>query len=89
MAHSKQAKKRIRQDGKRRQANKAKASAMRTEIKKLFSSVAAGDSDAVAQALPGTLSRIDKAAKAHVIHQNAAARKKSQVERAVASMAAS
>ncbi|MDP6930396.1 MAG: 30S ribosomal protein S20 [Planctomycetota bacterium] len=89
MAHSKQAKKRIRQDGKRRQRNKATTSAMKTEIKKLFSAVAAGDAAAVSQALPGTLSRIDKAAKAHVIHRNAAARKKSQVARAVASMAAS
>lgn len=87
MAHSKQAKKRVRQNERRRMSNKATASVMRSQFKKLMSAVAAGDKDTAQKELTETLSRIDKAAKHHVIHANAAARKKSQVMRAIASMA--
>ena len=83
MAHSKQAKKRIRQNEKHRLANKATASRMRTEFKKLMTAVEAGDAAQAQAQLVLTLSRIDKAAKRHVIHRNAAARKKSQAMRAV------
>ncbi len=83
MAHSKQAKKRIRQDERRRLRNKATASAMRTQFKKLMTQVEAGDREGAAAQLGETLSRIDKAAKRRVIHPNAAARKKGQAMRAV------
>ncbi len=86
MAHSKQAKKRIRQNEGRRLLNKSNASMMRSAFKCLMTAVQAGDKDAARQALPHTLSRIDKAAKNHVIHNSAAARKKSQAMRAVASL---
>ena len=87
MAHSKQAKKRVRQNEVRRQRNKTTASSMRTEFKKLMTTVEGGDKGAAEQQLTATLSRIDKAAKRHVIHRNAAARKKSQAMRAVGQMA--
>ncbi|MEM7201223.1 MAG: 30S ribosomal protein S20 [Planctomycetota bacterium] len=84
MAHSKQAKKRIRQNERARIRNKAMSSRMRTEFKKLLDVVGSGDRAAAQKQLPITLSGIDKAAKRHIIHRNAAARKKSQAERAVA-----
>lgn len=84
MAHSKQAKKRIRQNEQRRLLNKATASRMRTEVKKLMTAVEAGDAATAQQQLALTLKRIDKAAKKNVIHWNTAARKKSQAMRAVA-----
>jgi len=87
MAHSKQAKKRIRQNVKQNLANKAKASEVRTYTKKLLAAVKAGDKTEAQRLLPLTAKRIDKAAKTNVIHQNAAARRKSQIMKAVQGMA--
>jgi len=86
MAHSKQAKKRIRTNEKRKLRNKTMSSSMKTAVKSLLAAVEAGDKAAAEAALPNTLSRIDKAAKTNVIHDNAAARKKSQMMRAVGGM---
>ena len=86
MAHSKQAKKRILQNERRRLLNKSNGSMMRTAFKKLMAAVKAGDKDAARVALPYALSRIDKAAKKNVIHDNAAARKKSQAMRAIGTL---
>ena len=86
MAHSKQAKKRIRTNEKRRLLNKTTSSSMRTSVKKLMAAVEAGDKATAEAQLSGTLSRIDKAAKNNVIHANTAARKKSQMTRAVGGM---
>ena len=86
MAHSKQAKKRVTTSEKRRLRNKATSSSMRSSLKKLEGLVEAGDKEQAQAELPGTLSRIDKAAKKNVIHENAAARKKGQMMRAVGAM---
>ena len=86
MAHSKQSKKRIRQNEKRRLRNKSTGAAMRTWCKKVLQAVESGDQKAAAEILPAAIKRIDKAAKAAVIHDNTAARKKSRMERAVARM---
>ena len=51
-----------------------------------MTAVEAGDKDAAKGALTIALARIDKAAKNNVIHDNAAARKKSQAMRAVVSL---
>lgn len=83
MAHSKQALKRIRQSDRSRLANKAKSSRMKTEVKKLMAAVEAGEKQKAAEMLPTVCQVIDKAAKESIIHKNAAARKKSQVTRAV------
>jgi small subunit ribosomal protein S20 len=86
MAHSKQAQKRVRQSTTRTALNKSQASAMRTFYKKLMAAVAAGDKATAESLLPVAMRRIDKAAKNHVIHANAADRKKRQVMKAVHSM---
>ncbi|MEE2888112.1 MAG: 30S ribosomal protein S20 [Planctomycetota bacterium] len=86
MAHSKQARKRIRQSERRSEANKNTASSMRTYCKKVMAAVADGDKSAAEAMLPVAMKRIDKAAKQSVIHANAANRKKRQVMKAVHAM---
>jgi small subunit ribosomal protein S20 len=83
MPHSKQARKRLRQNVVRREANKAVRSAMRSAMKKILEVSASGDLEGARKLLPTTMQRIDKAAKKGIIHANTAARKKSRVCRAV------
>lgn len=84
MAHSKQSRKRIRQNDKRRLRNKAKSSEVKTILKRLQEVVAKGDKAAATAMLPLVCKKIDKAAKSNVMHKNTAARRKSLVARLVA-----
>ncbi|MHC5062810.1 MAG: 30S ribosomal protein S20 [Planctomycetota bacterium] len=86
MAHSKQAKKRIRSNEKQRLHNKAITSNMRSEMKRVLTAVAAGDKAGAEAALPTAMRKIDKAAKSNVVHDNNAARKKSMLMRAIGRM---
>lgn len=79
MAHNKQAKKRIRTNNEARIRNKDKASAMKTQIKKLQALIDAKDKTAAARELLVAYAHIDKCAKQNVIHANTAARKKSRL----------
>jgi len=83
MPHSKQAKKRLRQDEERRVHNRALATRMKTEMKKVLAAVDAKDLDAAEKAMPEAMKRIDKAAKSRVIHPNNADRKKSRLARTI------
>jgi small subunit ribosomal protein S20 len=83
MAHSKQAKKRIRQNDLRRVQNKTITSRMRTLVKQLMAAAESGDKAAAEKVLVPAIQAVDKAARSHVIHKNAAARKVSQLTRAV------
>lgn len=78
MPNTEQAKKRLRQDEKRRMLNKKARTSMRTEMKRVFQAESAEEAQ---KAIPQAMKKIDKAAKRHVIHANAAARLKSQVTR--------
>jgi len=86
MAHSKQARKRIRQNDKNRIANKAKMSGIKTGLKAVMAAVKAGDKAKAQELALKACKTIDKAAKTNVIHKNNAARHKGQVMRAVAAM---
>ena len=86
MAHSKQSRKRIRQNDKRRTRNKAKTSEVKTLLKRLQEVVTKGDKAAAAAMLPMVSKKIDKAAKSNVIHKNTASRKKSLIARMVAAV---
>ena len=79
MAHSKQAEKRNRQNLMAREANKALHSAMKSAMRKVLR---APSPENAQKSLPDAMQRVDKAAKRHVIHKNAAARYKSQLSRA-------
>lgn len=78
MPNNKQAKKRMRQDEERRLHNKAIKSSMRSAMRKVLE---ADSKDAAQEAMPLATKRIDKAAKTNIIHDNAAARYKSRLER--------
>lgn len=86
MAHSKQAKKRIRQNEKQKLHNRQASGHVRSYTKKLMEAVQAGDKKEAQRLLSIATKHIDKAARTHVIHDNAAARKKSQIARAVLGM---
>ena len=83
MPNSKQASKRLRQNEKQREQNKAVTSRMRTAVKKLLKTESAADARSQ---LSDAMKRIDKAAKKGVIHKNAAARKKRQLHNKIASL---
>ena len=87
MAHSRQARKRVRQTETHTERNKSTASAMRTWFKKCMAAVEAGNKAEAEALLPVTMKYIDKAADRNVIHANAANRKKRQAMKAVKSLA--
>ena len=82
MAHSRTARKNIRKSAKRREHNKAAASAMRTQVKKVRAAIDAGDGAAARAELSLTQKLLDKAAKTNRIHPNKAARMKSRLAKA-------
>jgi small subunit ribosomal protein S20 len=86
MAHSKSARKRNRQDATHRDRNRGRKSALRTQIKKVRTAIAAGDAEQARAELQLAMKKADKTAKTNTIHPNAAARIKSRLSRAVDSM---
>ena len=86
MAHSKQALKRARQGERNRLGNKAKLSRLKTVVKNFLALIQTGDKAKAQAMLVSVCKTIDKAAQTHVIHGNQAARRKSQVARAVGAM---
>ncbi len=87
MAHNKQAKKRIRTNEEARVRNKDKASAMKTQVKKLQTLIDAKDKAGAAKELPSACAQIDKCAKHRIIHPNTAARKKALLAKRVNAIA--
>lgn len=86
MANIKSAEKRIGQTERDRERNRSQRSRMRRAIRQLREAVSAGDLDKARELLPDTLKLIDSTAQKKVIHRNAAARTKSRLSRAVASL---
>lgn len=84
MTHSKQSAKRVVQNEKRRDRNRAVRSAVKTAIKKVG---AAPDRAQASAAYSAATKQIDKAAKVGSIHRNAAARLKSRMSKAAAAKA--
>ncbi len=83
MAHSKSAKKRIRQSEKARLRNRHYRSTMKTFIKRVRT---ASDKPAAEKELRTTVSLLDKLVSKGVIHRNKAANKKSRLTRYVNSL---
>ena len=88
MANIKSAVKRIRKTLKQRARNRALRSRLGTSVKALRQAVADGDADAARELLPKTISIVDATASKGVIHRNAAARTKSRLSHAVATLGA-
>jgi small subunit ribosomal protein S20 len=83
LANTKSAIKNIRKSEKRRAINRARKGALRTQIKKLRTLVAAKDTQAAAKELVQTISVIDRSIRKGILHRNTAARYKSRLSRAV------
>lgn len=84
MTHSKQAAKRVRTANRRRLKNRSIRSGIKSKIKNTI----AAEPAKRAELLVESVSTIDKAAKAGVIHKNTAARRKSRLQKALNKLAA-
>lgn len=80
MANHKSALKKSKQDQVRRMRNRSGRSTLRTALKNIRAELAEGSNEA-AEKLPQIYSLIDRSAKKGFIHQNAAARLKSNLSR--------
>ncbi len=81
MAHSLSAKKRDRQNLKRRARNRHRKEQIKTEVKAFQAALASGDVAKAQEQLNKTVSRLDKVAAKGAIHKNTAARKRSRLAR--------
>ena len=81
MAHSLQAKKRARQDIKRKTINRARKSQVKTQIKHFEEALAKGDVEAAQEQLKLVTQKLDKTASTSTMHKKTAARKKSRLTR--------
>jgi small subunit ribosomal protein S20 len=79
MPHTTSAKKRLKQNAKRRESNRMAKKAIRTQIKKLMDVAAKGTLEQLQEEYNLAAKKLDKAASKRVIHPNLAARKKSQL----------
>ncbi len=83
MAHSLSAKKRIRQNVKRRARNRARKGQLKQTLREFDAVLKESDATKASEALKKTIGKIDRTAAKGTIHKHAAARKKSQLQRKV------
>ena len=88
MAHSKQAKKRIRQTARRTQVNRSRLSALRSVVRKVEEAIQSGDVAAAKAALQVAQPLMARGAQMKVIPSNAASRKLSRLSHRIKAMAA-
>jgi small subunit ribosomal protein S20 len=79
MPNTASAKKRLRQNEKRRQHNRAIKSSMRLQIRKVREAVKAGDLETAQSEFRLAAKKLDRAASRNVIHKNKASRTKSRL----------
>ena len=79
MAHSLSAKKRVRQDAKRRGRNRWRKEQLKQVVREFGDTLAAGQKDKAAEQLKAVYKRLDKTAAKGTIHKNAANRRKSRL----------
>ena len=87
MANSLSAKKRIRQNAKRREQNRARKSALKTDVRKLTDAIHDKKVDEARQLFRTVTKRIDQTAAKGTMHRNTAARRKSRLARRVNKLA--
>ncbi len=81
MAHSLSAKKRIRQNAKRRTTNRARKSMVKTQIKHFETALNAGELDKAQEQYRLLVKKLDKVASTSTMHKNTASRVKSRMAR--------
>ena len=88
MAHSASAKKRDRQNAKRRGRNRWRKDQLKDAVRSVEQLVSGGDASAADKALSAAYKKIDQVAAKGTIHKNAAARKKSRLAKRLAKLGA-
>ena len=83
MPNTSTAHKRLRQSEKRRARNRARRSALRTQIRKVRAAVLAGKLDEATTEFRVAVKRLDQAAAANLLHNNTASRLKSRLSAAI------
>ena len=79
MAHSLSAKKRVRQNVKRRAINRSRGSQVKTQIKHFEAALASGDVKEASEQYRLIVKKLDKTAATSTMHKKTAARKKSRL----------
>ena len=79
MAHSLSAKKRVRQNTKKRLINRSRKSQIKTQIKRFETALSSGDAKAASEQYRLIVEKLDKAAATSTMHKKTAARKKSRL----------
>ena len=88
MAHSRSAKKRIRQADRRRERNKARKSRTATSVRRFLEAVAAKDVDLAKEGLKAAISELDRSARTRCIHRRNADRRKARLAKKLNSLLA-
>jgi small subunit ribosomal protein S20 len=81
VAHSLSAKKRIRQNVKRRALNRARKNQVRLSVRGLDEALQGGDRDKAQSALKTAIKKIDQVAAKGTMHANTASRRKSRLQK--------
>ena len=88
MAHSLQAKKRIRQTDRRSAVNRARRSAIRTELRKVEEAIAAGDQSAAQSAFRTMQPQLMAGVSKGIMEKNTVSRTLSRLSKRIKTMAA-
>ena len=88
MAHSLSAKKRVRQNVKRRTINRARKSQVKTQIKHFEDALAQGDVQNAGEQFRLVTQKLDKTAATSTLHKKTASRKKSRLAKRLNALAA-
>ena len=89
MAHSRTAKKRIRQTATRTERNKSRISRIRTYVRKVEDALAKGDAGAAAAAFAAAAPELQRGVSKGVLHRNTVARKISRMSSKVRTLSLS
>jgi small subunit ribosomal protein S20 len=83
VAHSLSAKKRVRQNAKKKAINRARKSEVKTGVKRLEDVIKTGDAAAAQEQLKAVARNLDKVSATSTMHKNTAARKKSRLAKRI------
>ena len=88
MVQSLSAKKRVKQNAKRRTINRARKSQVKTQIKRFEAALSSGDAEAASEQYRLIARKLDKIAATSTMHKKTAARKKSRLSKQLKSLKA-
>ncbi len=88
MAQSLSAKKRVKQNAKRKAINRARKSQVKTQIKRFEAASSSGDIEAASEQYRLIVKKLDKTAATSTMHKRTAARKKSRLAKQLNSLTA-